>query len=115
MRFIRFDRLAAARLRNRPAVTLLELMITIVVLGGVLGITSLSLAGEKSKSKTPSSMTSRIAALRAAAVTSGSTQTVTLNDSSSAVLVTALPDGRIIADIRNLDRMAGTRGVDETH
>lgn len=107
MPFIRCDRMAHCAQRQRYGVTLMELMVTIVILGVVLGITTLSLAGEKTPTGTVLSTASRVRALRSKAISSGTSQTAVLSDTTGALLVTALPDGRVISDMPNLDRNEG--------
>lgn len=87
--------------------TLLELMIAIAVLSIMLGIATLSFTGDKAGGVASSSITAQVTALRSDATTSGSVKTTTVKDSTGTVLVTALPDGRVVADMRNLDRMTG--------
>ncbi len=96
---------------HRTGVTLIELIVTIVIIGVVLAITSLSLAGQKRKDATVASVHTRIKALRSSAIHSGSSQTATLSDSAGVILVTALPDGRVISDPPNIDRVAVSTGT----
>lgn len=107
MLFIQCDRMTRRAHRQRYGVTLMELMVTIVILGVVLGITTLSLAGERTPTGTVLSIASRVRALRSKAITSGVSQTAVLSDTMGALLVTALPDGRVISDMPNLDRNEG--------
>lgn len=90
-------------LKQRPGVTLIELIVTVAILGVVLGITTLSLAGEKRRRTPVPSPSAKILALRSAAVRSGVAQTAVLNDSNGAILITALPDGRVMADSPRLN------------
>lgn len=94
-------------LNQRRGVTLIELIVTIAVLSVVLAITTLSLAGEKRPTVAITSVSAQVRALRSGAVASGVPQTATVSASASAILVTALPDGRVVSDMPNLDRMAG--------
>jgi prepilin-type N-terminal cleavage/methylation domain-containing protein len=96
---------------RRSGVTLIELIVTIVIIGVVLAITSLSLAGEKHKDVTTASIHTRIKALRSSAIHLGSSQTATLSDSAGVILVTALPDGRVISGPPNVGRTAGVAGI----
>lgn len=99
-------------LRNHAGVTLVELIVTLAVLGIVLGITTLSLAHNHTTATTRHSVSADVRSLRAAAVTSGTARTAVLYDSTGAVLVTAYPDGRVLGAIGGIDRLAGVvRGV----
>ncbi len=92
---------------QRRGMTLIELIVTIAVLSVVLAITTLSLAGEKRPKVVVASVTARVRSLRSAAIASGIPQTINLDDSTGTILVTALPDGRVISDMPNLNRMTG--------
>jgi len=81
--------------------------VTIAILSVILGITTLSLAGEKHPATTAPSLSVQVRILRSSAIASGIPKTATLKDTSGAVLVTALPDGRVVSDMPNLDRNAG--------
>jgi prepilin-type N-terminal cleavage/methylation domain-containing protein len=93
--------------KGRRGVTLIELLVTIAILSVVLTITTLSLAGEKRPAETTLPISARIHALRSKAVESGRPQTMVLSDTDGTVLVTALPDGRVVSEMPNLDRNAG--------
>jgi prepilin-type N-terminal cleavage/methylation domain-containing protein len=95
------------RRKNRRGVTLIELLVTISILSVVLAITTLSLAGEKHPAGTVLPVSARIYALRSKAIESGRPQTTELSDTGVVVLVTALPDGRVVSEMPNLDRNAG--------
>jgi prepilin-type N-terminal cleavage/methylation domain-containing protein len=92
---------------QRRGVTLIELLVTILILSVVFTITTLSLAGEKHSVGSIPSIPVRIRALRSSAIESGTPQTAVLSDTDDAVFVTALPDGRVVSDMPNLDRNAG--------
>lgn len=93
--------------RNRAGVTLVELIVTLAVLGIVLGITTLSLARGHNTVAARRSMAMDVRSLRAAAVTSGTVRTAILHDSTGAILTTAYPDGRVLGSINGIDRLAG--------
>lgn len=92
----------------RVGVTLIELIVAIAVLGIMLGITTLAFTKAKEPAPDGASVSAQIIELRRKAVTSGEAQTSWLRDSSGTKLLTALPDGRVIADLSNLDRLTGT-------
>ncbi len=92
---------------QRRGVTLIELMVAIAVLSIMLAIATLTLAGEKHPKVAVASVAAHIRSLRAAAIASGVPQTTNLGDSTGMRLVTALPDGRVISDMPNLNRMSG--------
>ena len=93
--------------KSRRGVTLIELLVTIAILSVLLTITTLSLAGEKRPAGTVLPVPARIHALRSKAIESGKPQTTVLSDTGGSVLVTALPDGRVVSEMPNLDRNAG--------
>jgi prepilin-type N-terminal cleavage/methylation domain-containing protein len=93
--------------KSRRGVTLIELLVTIAILSVVLTITTLSLAGEKRPTGTVLPVSARIRALRSKAIEAGKRQTTMLSDTGGTVLITALPDGRVVSEIPNLDRNAG--------
>jgi prepilin-type N-terminal cleavage/methylation domain-containing protein len=92
---------------DRRGVTLIELIMTIVILSVILAITTLSLAGKPRAKVAIASVSAQVIALRAAAVTTGIPQTGALTDSTGIRLGTALPDGRVISDESGLDRSTG--------
>lgn len=92
---------------NRRGVTLIELLVTIAILSVILAITTLSLAGEKRPAATASPLSVQVRTLRSSAIASGAAKTAALSDTEGVVLVTALPDGRVVSDMPNLDRNAG--------
>jgi len=93
--------------KNRRGVTLIELLVTIAILSVVLTIATLSLAGEKHPAGTVLPVSARMHALRSKAIESGRPQTAGLSDTGGVVLVTALPDGRVVSEMPNLDRNTG--------
>ena len=107
MQSTRYDKVLHLAFSRRRGVTLIELLVTIIVLSIVLAITTLSLAGEKRASVAIESVSVKVRALRSGAIASGVPRTATLTDSAGTRLVTALPDGRVISDMPGLDRMAG--------
>lgn len=94
-------------LQNRAGVTLVELIVTLAVLGIVLGITTLSLARGHNTAAPRRSLAVDVRSLRAAAITSATVRTAVLHDSAGAILVTAYPDGRVLGSIDGMDRLAG--------
>ena len=92
---------------GRRGVTLVELLVAIAVLSVVLTITTLSLAGQKRSDTDPVSIAVQLRGLRTAAITSGIARTSILKDSTNTILVTALPDGRVISDILKVNRLDG--------
>jgi prepilin-type N-terminal cleavage/methylation domain-containing protein len=88
-------------------VTLIELIVAIAVLSIMLAITTLSFANKNKPTVATLSVSAQVSALRSSAVSSGMPRTLTLRDSTGATLVTALPDGRVVSDMPNLDRVAG--------
>lgn len=93
--------------RQRRGVTLIELIVTIAVLGVILGMSALSLAGEKRTGDTKRPITGRIRALRSKAILAAAPQSATIDDSTGTFPVTALPDGRVITDMPRVGRLSG--------
>ena len=93
--------------KGRRGVTLIELLVTILILSVVFTITTLSLAGEKHFVGSIASIPVRVRALRSRAIDFGAPQTEILSDTDGAVFVTALPNGRVVSDMPSLDRNAG--------
>ncbi|HWG53380.1 MAG TPA: prepilin-type N-terminal cleavage/methylation domain-containing protein [Gemmatimonadaceae bacterium] len=90
----------SSRPRGRAArgVTLLELLVTLALLGLIAGVTGLSLrATPTSTPLTPTA--ARVAAARDAALRSGHPVTEMLRESTFVHSVTALPDGRVLTDL----------------
>ncbi len=100
--------------QQRRGVTLIELIVTVAILGVILAVATLSLAGEKRSGaivRSGARMRTQMLALRSAAVTSGVAQTAALADSNGAMLLaTALPDGRLVTDSRQR-AIAGSTGA----
>lgn len=94
---------------RRAGVTLVELMVTLVVLGIVLGVTTLTLAGEhKTTAQGAPSLAVQVMRIRTAAITEAAPREAVVNDHGDFVLVTALPDGRVLGRLKGLDELAGT-------
>jgi prepilin-type N-terminal cleavage/methylation domain-containing protein len=93
--------------RQRRGVTLIELIVAIAVLSIMLAVTTLSFANRNRPTVAPLTVSAQVSALRSNAVFSGVPRTSTLRGSTGAILVTALPDGRVVSDLPNLDRIAG--------
>lgn len=84
--------------RLARGVTLIELLVTLALLGLLAGMTGLSLtATPRAAPLTPTA--ARVAAARDAALRSGRPVTDTFRDSASVHSVTALPDGRVLTDL----------------
>jgi prepilin-type N-terminal cleavage/methylation domain-containing protein len=105
-------RLRSRRLpRRRSGVTLLELLITVAILGVVAGVVTLTLP--RLDEPAPDTAASRIARARREAVASGRPVTVrvdTVGASASAppVDATAWPDGSVVADsVLAIDQLSG--------
>lgn len=81
----------------RRGVTLLELMVTLALLAILAGVVGLSV-GRAGPARTVDARTAQIAAARDSALRSGHAVTITLVDSGRVASVTALPDGRVLAD-----------------
>jgi prepilin-type N-terminal cleavage/methylation domain-containing protein len=89
--------------RRTRGTTLVELMVAMSLLAIIAGIAAFTLAGHGDRRREPPpSVSSRIAALRDSAVASGRPVSAELVEGAVPVVVTILPDGRIIAD-RDLD------------
>jgi prepilin-type N-terminal cleavage/methylation domain-containing protein len=99
-------RRGAAHGRRRRGSTLLELLVTLVVLGAVAGVVTVALPRlAQPADDTPMS---RVARARRDALASGRPVTVTLDDTAGAVDATIAPDGSVVADtLLRIDRLAG--------
>lgn len=91
-----------ARRVPRGGVTLLELLVTMAVLGIVAGVVSVTL--RRLDEPAPDSPASRVARARREAVASGRPVTVTIDTMNA----TAWPDGSVVADsVLAVDRLSG--------
>lgn len=88
--------------RARRAATLIELLIALVIIGIVFGVAAFTLGARPRRER--ASVDEQIAALRARAADSAVTETQVIANDSSAVLVTALPDGRVLTSGRPTSR-----------
>jgi prepilin-type N-terminal cleavage/methylation domain-containing protein len=89
--------LAAPRARARGGVTIVELMVTLALIGLLAGVVGLAL---HSAPRGPSidAPTARLVAARDSALRFGIAVTFALTVDGRAHIATALPDGRVVAD-----------------
>lgn len=73
---------------------MIELLVALVIIGVLFGIAAFTL-GPRSRPQAPS-VGEQIATLRATAADSGTTRTAVIPTDSGAILVTVLPDGRVL-------------------
>lgn len=83
---------------------MIELLVALVIIGVLFGVAAFTL-GQRSQPQAPS-VGEQMAALRTAAADSGATRTTVIATDSGAVLVTALPDGRVLKSGHSLDTVA---------
>jgi len=94
-----------SRIVNRPGLTLLELLVTVTLLGLLSAMATLALPKPSTAATSPAT---KIAALRSEAAHARAPRTATLVVDSAAFDVTALPDGSLLGDtMLVLDRLAG--------
>jgi prepilin-type N-terminal cleavage/methylation domain-containing protein len=94
------------RCRRRSGVTLLELLVTLVVLAVVTGVVTVALPRiTEPADDTPAS---RLASARREALATGRPVTITIEAAGGAVDATVAPDGSVVADTSlHFDRLAG--------
>lgn len=98
LRHTRRDMRRRGRRGVRRGVTLIELLVTLAILGLVAGVAGLSL-GATPVPVPLDARRARIADARDAALRTGHPVTVIIADSDAVVYVTALPDGRVLTDL----------------
>ncbi|HET7463772.1 MAG TPA: hypothetical protein VFJ82_21130 [Longimicrobium sp.] len=81
--------------RSAAGATLLELVVTLVILGVAAAVVVPAL---RHAADAPPTLNDRVAAARRDALEHGRAVTVQLRDSTGAHLLTAFPDGRVVAD-----------------
>jgi prepilin-type N-terminal cleavage/methylation domain-containing protein len=91
----------------RRGSTLLELMVTLAIMAIVAGVATMAL---RSPGSTARSWYSEVSDARALALRSGAAVTIDVVIDDSVLVVTALPDGQVLAPaILALDRLSGER------
>ena len=104
------SRAESTRRRMRRGVTVVELMVTIAIIGFITAMVSLAMPSRRAP--TPNAPLDQIAAARHRAVTEARSVTIAVAIDGQVVNVTALADGSVIADsAARIDRMTG-RSVD---
>jgi prepilin-type N-terminal cleavage/methylation domain-containing protein len=99
---------AAVRSRARRGVTLVELMVTLALIGLLAGVVGLTLHTAR-HAPSIDAATARLVAARDSALRFGVPVTITLTVDGHSHVATALPDGRVIADSAfAIDAMSGT-------
>ena len=88
---------AAVRSRARRGVTLVELMVTLALIGLLAGVVGLTLHTAR-HAPSIDAATARLVAARDSALRFGIAVTVALTMDGRAHVATALPDGRVVAD-----------------
>lgn len=92
---------------NRRAVTLIELLVALTIMSVLFAVTAFTLdAHRRSDRSRPATIRERLVSLRRTAIASGVPQTVSLQTGSAVVVVTALPDGRVLAPLSIGDSVA---------
>lgn len=81
--------------RSRAGATLLELVVTLAILAVAAAVVVPAL---RRAADAPPTLNDRVAAARRDALEHGRAVTVQLRDSAGAHLLTAFPDGRVVAD-----------------
>jgi general secretion pathway protein H len=86
---------------GKPGVTLVELLVVIVLLGLMAGLAGLAAARwpvTKGVEQRAEQIASQLAAARRAALRSGRSVSITVDDSAGVGSATALPDGSVVSD-----------------
>jgi len=83
----------------RRGVTLIELLVTLAILGLVAGVTGLSLGAAPVPAVPLDARRAHIADARDSALRTGHPVTVIIADDGMISYATALPDGRVLADL----------------
>ena len=94
---ISFRRFAATHARARGGVTLVELMVTLALIGLLAGIVGLTLH-TAARAPSTDAPTARLVAARDSALRLGVAVTIVIMVNGRAHIATALPDGRVVAD-----------------
>lgn len=79
--------------------TLIELLVVLVIIGILFSVAAFTLGGRGTASARTLAPSERIALLRETAIARGAPQTSVISTAAGVALVTALPDGRVLATL----------------
>lgn len=83
---------------NRRAVTLIELLVALTIMSVLFAMTAFTLDAHRTDDRLrTATIRERLVTLRRTAIASGVPQTASLPAGSTVVVVTAFPDGRVLA------------------
>ena len=92
-------------MRGYPGVTLIELVVVLAILATLATVAA---PAALPRIRSNDSVTTEVARLRAAALEGRAARTATVVVNSRTLRVTALPDGRVLADTAlHIDRLSG--------